>query len=334
MFEQKASIHQRLLLILFTIAVSSFVNGQQGVSRSQSEIDLIHYGDVIDVDVIGSLDFDWRGTLNPEGFLDGMERVEEPIYALCRSESEVVAAITAQYEKTLRDPKVVVRIVDRTNRAVAILDGAVKKPQRFQIKRPARLSELIVLAGGITDRSNGEISIFRPQSLNCLDKIGAEEGQRETFIKTGRGNGSQMFNIRIADLLSAKEGANPEILSGDIVTVAEASPIYIIGGVNNPRQISSKSSVTLTRAIASAGGLSKDATEEKITIFRRSGRQSTTIDIDLQRIKHQQAEDPELKAFDVVDVGQKGRGKRKFPPVIDLNPNPNRLSGLPLNVID
>jgi len=305
----------------------------QTPSKDQSDIDLVHYGDIIDVDVVGSLDFDWRGTLNPEGYLSGFDKIEEPIYALCRSESDVAAAITTQYSKILRDPKVVVRIVDRTNRAVALIDGAVKKPQRFQIRRPVNLNEIIVLAGGITDRSSGEISIFRPPSLNCLDKPTAGDSKAGTFVKTSQGNGSPMLNIRIPDLLSAKEGSNPQILSGDIVTVIEAQPIYILGGVNNPGRISSRTTTTLTRAIATAGGLSKDATPDKISIFRRTGRESTTIEVDLKKIRDNAGEDPELKPFDIVDVGQKGRTKRKFLPTIGTVDS-NRLAALPLRIID
>ena len=33
-----------------------------------SEANLIHLGDVIDIDVEGNLEFDWRGPLTPEGF--------------------------------------------------------------------------------------------------------------------------------------------------------------------------------------------------------------------------------------------------------------------------
>jgi len=326
---------QCLLRIVLVLAVFfELVNAQQPSSKNQSEIDLIHYGDVIDVDVVGSLDFDWRGTMNPEGFLDGLERAEDPVYALCRTETDVAASIRAQYSKILRDPKVVVKIVDRTNRAVAILDGAIKKPQRFQIKRAVHLNELIILSGGITDRSNGEISIFRPSSLNCLAQASVDKGKQETFVKTGESNGSKMVKILISDLLRGKEGANPLTLSGDLITVVEALPIYLIGGVNNPGQISSKSTVTLTRAIATSGGLSKDADETRITIFRHSGRQSSAIDIDLRKISDGQSEDPELKAFDVVDVGQKGRAKRKFPPVVDRNSDSTRLTALPLRIID
>ena len=53
--------------------------------------DLIHFGDLIDVDVVGSVEFDWRGTLNPEGFLNGPAFIEDPVFGLCRSEEAVAA---------------------------------------------------------------------------------------------------------------------------------------------------------------------------------------------------------------------------------------------------
>src|SRR5688572_1835097 len=96
--------------------------------------ELIHFGDVIEVDVIGSYDYDWRGSINPEGFLDGLDTLENPIYALCRSELALAATIAREL-KVLRDPKVAVRILDRSSRAVAFVSGAVRSPKRFQIKR-------------------------------------------------------------------------------------------------------------------------------------------------------------------------------------------------------
>lgn len=328
------SFWSTLLLCLVLSAVSIGQTPSSTPSGTVSEADLVHLGDVVDVDVVGSLDFDWRGTLTPEGYLDGLDKIEEQVFALCRSEGDIGADIARYYGKFLRDPKVIVRIVDRTKRALSLVDGAVKKPQRFQIRRPVYLSELIVLSGGITDRSNGEISIYRPTSLNCLEQAARRQNPNGTFIKAGRGNGPENINIRISDLLSGRTDSNPEILSGDIVTVLEAAPIYIIGGVNNPRQMSSRDQVSLSRAIASSGGLAKDAVEEQITIFRRDGRQSKIIDADLEKIRNGQAEDVILKPFDVVNVGQKGRSKPKLPPSYDPANDRDRLVNLPVHVID
>jgi protein involved in polysaccharide export with SLBB domain len=306
------------------------------------EANLLHLGDLIDVDVIGSTEYDWRGTLNPEGFLNGINFVESPVYGLCRSEEEVADDVAKGYSKLLRDPKVAVRILDRSNRPLSVLYGAVKMPQRFQIKRPVLLNELIILSGGITDKASGEIQIYRAPSLNCLSKViknsvqtDASAEVKERFVTASQDNGQQYINIKISDLLAGKKEANPQILSGDIVTILEAQPIYIIGGVANPKQIAINSKITLSRAIASAGGITKDGNEKKITIFRRGETEAKVIEADLEKIKSEQQEDIVLQAFDIVEVEQSGREKRKFPPLIRTDDaNDKNPAKLPLKIVD
>lgn len=320
------SLRLLVLTVLLTLFFVQSFYPQPQPAASQKNANLVHFGDLIDVDVVGSFEYDWRGTLNPEGFLDGMDRIPNRIYGLCRSEGDLAEAITKEYRAYLRDPAVVVKILDRSNRAVAFLDGAVKFPQRFQIRRRVLLNELLILSGGITDRSSGEIRIFRPQSLNCDQKPSADVSGEKT---------SQNVTIKIADLLAGSEGANPPIFSGDIVTVVEADPVYLIGGVNAPKQISLRIETTLSRAIASAGGLAKEGLEDKIRIFRRDGKDRQVIEANLRKILAKEAEDPVLQAYDVVDVEQKGRGPRKLPPVLESKSSANdRLSKLPLRIID
>jgi protein involved in polysaccharide export with SLBB domain len=311
-------------------------------TQTDTEVNLIHFGDLIDVDVLGSFEYDWRGTLTPEGFLNGLDALEERVFGLCRAEEDVAGEIAKAYGKILRDPKVVVKILDRSNRPNSTLFGAVKVPQRFQIKRPVYLNELIILAGGFTDQASGEIQIFRPASLNCAEiapqkseGVVTETKKRERFIAARQDNGSQFINIRIADLLGGKKDSNVQILAGDVVTVLEAKPIYVIGGVNNPRQIATRSQMTVSRAVAAAGGLSKNGDGTKITIYRRAGSETKIIEADLEKIKANQAEDIILQAFDIVDVLQKGNEKKKFPPLVRVDePGSDNSSKLPLRIID
>ncbi len=306
------------------------------------ETNLIHFGDLIDVDVIGSLEYDWRGTLNPEGFLDGIDFIENPIYAICRSEEEIAEEVGKAYSKTLREPKVVVKILDRSNRPLSILNGAVKTPHRFQIKRPIFLNELIIISGGLTEAGSGVIQIFRPRNLNCQQKIEdksvstvPEQGSREKISTASQDNGSIYLNIKISDLLTGKKEFNPRILSGDIVTIQKAESIYVIGGVANPKQISLGSEITISRAIASAGGLAKGAAAKKITVYRREGAETVRIEVDLDKIKVNQATDLVLKANDIVEVSQTGREQRKFPPILKVKEtNEKNSANLPLRIID
>jgi protein involved in polysaccharide export with SLBB domain len=310
--------------------------------ETETELNLVHLGDLIEVDVVGSLEYDWRGTLTPEGFLNGPEAIEERVYGLCRNEEEIAGEIAKGFGKILRDPKIIVRILDRSNRPVSTVYGAVKNPQRFQIKRPVNLNELIVLAGGLTEKASGEIQIFRPESLSCAksrapEKTAAAKPGREPerFISASQNGGSKMISVKIGDLLSGKKEANLQILSGDVVTVLEALPVYVIGGVTTPRQIATRSQITVSRAVASAGGLTKDADATKVTIFRRAGAGSRIIEVDLDKIKANPGEDPALQPFDIVEVPQKGRQPRKVPPVINIEED--RIVGLdklPLRVVD
>lgn len=300
-------------------------------SESKSQSNLVHFGDLIEIDVIGSFEYDWRGTITPEGYLDGLDYFDQQIYALCRSEEELSISVEKEYAKTLRDPKVSVRILDRSNRAVAFLTGAVRSPQRFQIKRPVYLNELLILSGGITDRSSGEVAVFRPANLSCSD---SKKSTTTEFLNASQPGGAETFNIKIPDILRGDPAANPRIMSGDIVTVSEAFPVYVIGGVNAPQQISLRNQLTLSRVIAMAGGLSKDF-EGVITIFRRDNRETKRIEADIKKITSGQAEDLVLKPFDIVDVPQKGKAARARPPSIDQGRlSGSALSSLPLRIID
>ena len=305
-------------------------------TQTDKELNLIHFGDLLEVYVLGNSKYDWRGSLSPEGFLNRLEDLEDQFLGLCRSEEEVAAEIAKAYSKFLRDPKVVVKILDRSNRPHSTLFGAVKTPQRFQIKRPVLLNELIILAGGFTDKASGEIQIFRPASLSCVDANTPENQTAETgerFISARQDNGSQFINIRISDLLGGK--ANLQILAGDVITVLEAQPIYVIGGVATPRQIATRQQMTVSRAIAGAGGLTKNADATRITIFRRKGGETKIIEVNLDKIKADQAEDIVLQAFDIVDVPQKGSGKREYPPFIETDDkSTNNSAKLPLSIID
>ena len=315
----------RLGLTVLTVIIAVFF-ASSTYAQAQTNTNLVHFGDLIDVDVVGSFEYDWRGRLNPEGFLDGLDKIEKQIYGLCRSENEIADSISKEYSANLRNPVVIVKILDRSNRAVSFLDGAVKFPQRFQIRRRVKLNELLILSGGITDRSNGEISIFRPQSQNCEPKASSVGSSEKT---------SRNITVKIADLLAGSETANPSIFSGDIVTVVEAAPVFFIGGVNAPKQISLRVETTLSRAIAIAGGISKDGLEGKIRIFRRDGKQSKVIDADLKKISAKEAEDPVLRPYDVVEVEQKNRGPRRLSPVSESRlPANDRLAKLPLRIID
>ncbi len=333
------------LIILCFLSCFVLTTGQDFAPPQLSEIpkqsqiliageDLVHFGDVIDVDIVGGFEFDWRGKLNAEGFLDGLDSYSDPIYGLCRSENQIASDITKVMGKILREPKVVVRIIDRSNRAVVRMDGAVRTATRFRVQRTVYLRELLVMAGGLTDGASGGITIFRPGNLSCtptdVPVIVADSKPTPSLD-----NGSQTINIKISELLSGKTSANPQIFSGDMITVTRALPIYVIGAVNNPKPIYSRDRMTVSRIVASAGGLTKDAEGNKVTIFRRDGVNVSSIEADLIKIKSGETNDEVLRPFDIIEVASKGGGARKYPPVFANDENRDRSKQeMPLRIVD
>ena len=344
MYKKKSKIYSIcilyvLFLTIFSVAQETNTTTEpttkENQKQSKNPIELIHFGDLIDVDVIGSTEFDWRGTLTPEGFLDGVDFVEEPIYALCQNEENVAAAIAKGFTKLLRNPQVVVKVLDRSGRAVSYLYGAVKTPQRFQIQRPVRLNELIILAGGIDEKASGDIQILRSNKLNCAEEVNNTIQKTTTNLLVKQESaGAKTVNINIIDLIKGSSEANPIILNGDIITVTEADPIYIIGGVANPRQINARSQMTVSRAIASAGGLTKNADSKNIVIFRRGKTETVRIEVDLEKIKANQSDDVVLQKFDILDIAQNGDDKRKFPPIVKVFEMQTKTLELPLRIIE
>jgi protein involved in polysaccharide export with SLBB domain len=322
-----------LILQIFLTVSQIAQESSSNPPKTKENADLIHFGDLVEVDVIGSSEFDWRGTLNTEGFLDGDFFVDEPIYALCQTEETVAAALAAGFGKILRNPQVVVKILDRSGRAVSYLYGAVKTPQRFQIERPVRLNELLILAGGIDEKASGEIQILRANKLNC-QKQEPKNKETENILVNQKKNGSETLNISISELIKGGTNANPQILNGDVITVTEAEPIYIIGGVANPRKINARSQMTVSRAIASAGGFSKNADLKNITIFRRNKKEVIQIEVDFEKIRTNESADVVLQKFDILEVGENGREKRKFSPIVKVLETQVKPLELPLRIIE
>jgi protein involved in polysaccharide export with SLBB domain len=281
--------------------------------------ELIHYGDLIDVDIVGSTEYDWRGTITPEGFLNASFFNADPLYVLCKSEDFIAEKVTAIYAKMLRNPQVVVKVLDRSNRSLSYIYGAVRTQQRLKIQRPVKLNELIVLSGGITEKASGLITILRPPKMDC-DPKSADE--------------TKFITINVKDLIAGNVEANPFIKLGDVITIEEAEPIYVIGGVNNPKGFPYREDLTLSRLIAMSGGFSQDANPKSIIIYRRENNETKLINIDFEKLKLRQFEDVELEKYDIIEVGQKERNKNRPNPKINLPEKGEQTANLPLKIID
>ena len=254
-------------------------------------------GDVLDIRILNRPNLS-REAVRVEG--SGMIRmplIETEIHAACMTEGELADEIRTRYLKFYRNPQVDVFIKEYHSRQVAII-GAVNDQSRFELQRRVRLLELLSYAKGPTAKAGQTINIVHaPPALLC-EKPGDEVSDVTTAFST----------YKLSDTLQGNPKANPFLETGDIVTIPEADQIYVVGNVFTPITIPLKEPITLSRAIAMAGGTKQDSKKDKVRIVRQEPGSATRQEliVDLSAIEKKRAEDVALMPNDIIDVPTSG----------------------------
>ena len=248
-------------------------------------------GDVLDIRVYNRPQLS-RDAVRVEG--NGMIRMpllDTEIKAACLTEGELAKAISTSYLKYYKNLTVDVFIKEYHSRQVAII-GAVNDQSRFELQRRVRLLELLTYAKGPSPRAGQTINIVHSTaSTPCKQTDESDVASAFTSYK-------------LSDVLQGDPKSNPYLEAGDIVTLPEADQVYVVGNVFMPLTIALKEPITLTRAIAMAGGLKQDTRKDKIRVLRQEP--GTTIrkeiTVDLSAIEKKRSEDLALAPNDIIDV--------------------------------
>lgn len=219
-----------------------------------------------------------------------LPRIDQTIVAVCKTERELSQIITELYKSYLRQPFVTVRTLEQRSQPFAVI-GAVNKPGNFFLNQRVRLLSLLALAGGQdVEKSGTRIQVARVGNVSACNPTDERDGDIEFLA------------YQLNDVLSGKD--NPWMQPGDIVSVLEAEEAFVIGEVFEPAKIVLKEPVTLSEAIAKAGGLSATAKTSKIVIQRKEKDSvvRTELVYDLKDIKDRKIPDPLLQANDIVEV--------------------------------
>lgn len=247
-------------------------------------------GDVLEVRVFN------RPQLSREAVrVDGLGKIRMPmiegeIQAGCRTESELAKEIATAYLKYQRNPHIDVFIKEYNSKPVAVI-GAVAKPGQFQLQRPVRLLELISFAGGPLERAGQHLLVVHdPGAPSCAG--GLDE------------NAANLSAYDLNDTIKGDTSSNPYVRPGDVITIQEAEQVFVVGNVYRPASIALKEPVTVSRAIAMAGGALPDSKSDKVRIVRqvKGSTTKTEMIVDLKAIEKRQAEDVVLLPNDIVDV--------------------------------
>lgn len=249
-------------------------------------------GDVLDIRILNRPNLS-REAVRVEG--NGMIRmplIDNEIMAACKTEGELAKEISEKYTKFYKNPQVDVFIKEYKSKQVAVI-GAVNEQSRFELQRRIRLLELLTYARGPSPKAGQTINIVHsPASLSCA-LPGATDTSNVAFS-----------SYKLSETMMGLPNANPWIEPGDIITLPEAPQAYVVGNVHSPLTIPLKEPVTISRAIAMAGGLKQDSKKDKVRIVRQEPGSTTSKEllVDLSAIEKKRAEDVVLMPNDIIDV--------------------------------
>jgi polysaccharide biosynthesis/export protein len=256
--------------------------------KSEADLYRIGPGDVLDIRVFNrpqlsreAVRVDTRGMIR-------VPMIEADIQAGCRTEVELAREIAGVYLKYQRNPHVDVFIKEYNSRPVSVM-GAVSKPGQFQLQRRIRLLELISLAGGPTERAGERILMAHgEQSPVC--------GKQESV--------DDIDSYDLNQLVRGDFSANPYVRPGDVITLPEAQQVFVVGNVFRPSSIALKEKITVSQAVAMAGGTMPDSKSDRVRIMRQTpgSMTKTEILVDLRAIDKRTTPDVALMANDIVDV--------------------------------
>jgi polysaccharide biosynthesis/export protein len=276
-------------------------SGQPSVATASAQSDeryRIGPGDVLDIRIFNRPQLS-REAVRVEGAgIIRMPLIEGEIQAACKTEGELAKEIATRYLKYYKNPQVDVFIKEYHAREVALI-GAVTDQGRYQLSRRMRLLELLTYAKGPSEKAGETINIVRGSKPDICRTAPQSAEDASGFI-----------SFRLNDTLRGEEKANPYVQAGDIVTIPEAAEVYVVGNVYSPKSLPMKEPITVSRAIAMAGGPLRDSRTDRIRIVRQQpgavGR--SEVYVNLNAIARKQADDVLLQANDIVEV-QESTGK-------------------------
>lgn len=230
--------------------------------------------------------------------------VDNLVPAACQTENELAARITKLYLEYKNNPNVQVFVRDFQSQPVSVI-GAVNNPNQFRLQRRVRLLELLSYAGGPSQKAGRVVNIIHTGFPNICE---GGELSNAALVQVPQ----ELITLQLIDTLQGKDAANPFVKPGDMISVPEADQVFVVGYVYQPTTIPLKDkTITVSRAVAMAGGPQRDSKTSAIRIIRQTsdGGGKVEIPIDLKAIERKQAVDVVLIPNDIVDVPSSA-GKR------------------------
>lgn len=264
---------------------------------------LIGPGDEVTGKVLGETQWDFVSTVDEDGRIE-VPFFDKPVVAKCLTERQLRAEVTKLLSKYLKNPQLSLRVTQRNSRPPVSIYGEVRRPlEKVDLTRKAYLLELISFAGGETEKSGGVVQVFRTRAPIC-----GTASDPNNWTAAAEGTSTVPFRqFSVAELRKGVQAANPEIIPGDVIVVQKASPVYVIGEVIKPGELTiPEGGLALTQAIAQASGTNREAKTKSVKIYRQKAgvSEAEMIAVNYDAIRKGQEKDIMLMPMDVVEVGK------------------------------
>jgi polysaccharide biosynthesis/export protein len=234
------------------------------------------------VDPAGNVDLPLAGRLHAGGL----------------SVDQLRQVLSDKFSKYVTNPQITINIRDYKSEPVSIL-GEVNTPGVHQLKGPQRLVDIISAAGGLKPDAGNTVTITRQLRWGMVP------------VPNVRQDLSQQFCVASIQLDSVTRGINPEeniaIFPNDIISVAKAPVVYVVGEVKKAGGFSleTKSEISIIRALSLAEGLAPGAAPRKARILRSQGgdgKDAPETAVDVQMILAGKAPDLRLRPDDILFI--------------------------------
>lgn len=240
----------------------------------------IAVGDQLSIKVYRQGDLSMGVRVDPRGFIQ--YPVAGRFVAAGKSANDLAHEITrALLRKGYSDPDVVIEISSFAPRCVYIIGQVQSTPElRIPLGSEITAMQAIAKAGGLTGTAD-------------LDRVVVR-----------RPSGSDFTNLPVParDILNGKVVKDVVLRPDDTIVVPKMKPITVLGTVGKPGNYypTPEAPLTMTRLIASCGGVSRPNSLSEIRLTR-GGK---TVTVDVRRIidEGKEGEDPVLQQGDVVYV--------------------------------
>lgn len=254
----------------------AFASGKVELAAVDQTNYVVSRGDLLDVAVFGVPELSQRARVSAGGeiYLPLVNSV--PVAGL--NLDDVRKALETRFldGKFLKNPHVSVTVLEFASGVVVL--GEVVKPGIYPIAGSRRLFDVLSAAGGVTQNAGSAVTITHP--------------------------GAKQETVYLARDPLMNTNSNIMLHQGDMISVARAGVVYVVGEVTQPSGIlmAESTEYTALKALAMAHGPSKLAALNKAVIVRRTPEGIQSIPVPLKKIMSSKAPDVAMQRDDILVI--------------------------------